>query len=99
MNLMYFILCYIKKENIADEVKIIMEYQINTYEKERPDYLLIYRNEIIILEFGNAFVRITVILSIFQNQFRTFPTFQLAKIKMPLKVVMGRHSYECHPNY
>lgn len=55
MNLMYFILCYIKKENIADEVKIIMEYQINTYEKERPDYLLIYRNEIIILEFGNAF--------------------------------------------
>ena len=31
-----------------------MEYRINTVEKERPYYLLIYRNEIIILEFGNA---------------------------------------------
>lgn len=54
MNLLYYILKYIENKNIREEMKIIMEYQINTLEKERPDYLLIYRNEIIILEFGNA---------------------------------------------
>lgn len=54
MNLMYYILSFINNQSIKNELKIIMEYRITTSEKERPDYLLIYRNEIIILEFGNA---------------------------------------------
>lgn len=54
MHLMYRILNDIKNQNIKNEMKIIQEYRIEARNKPRADYLLVYRNNIIILEFGKT---------------------------------------------
>lgn len=54
MYLMYQILIDINDSKIQNEMKIIMEYQIPSVSLQRIDYLLIFRNKILILEFTKA---------------------------------------------
>ena len=54
MYIMYNILNEINQQNIKDEMKILMEYRIPTPNKNRIDYVLIYRNNIFLLEFGKS---------------------------------------------
>lgn len=54
MYLMYQLLNEITNEKIKNEMKIIQEYRIDTLNKPRIDYLLTYRNDIILLEFGKS---------------------------------------------
>lgn len=54
MYLMYKILSQITDEKIKQDMKIIMEYVIPEPSKPRIDYMLVYRNSILLLEFSKA---------------------------------------------
>lgn len=57
MYLMYQLLNDITSENIKKEMKIIQEYRIDMPNKPRIDYLLVYRNDMILLEFGKSTIK------------------------------------------
>lgn len=54
MYLMYNLLDRINLLNIRNEMKIIQEYRIDAPNKPRIDYLLVFRNDLILLEFSKA---------------------------------------------
>lgn len=54
MHLMYKLLSKFNNELLKNELKIIQEYKIGTIENERPDYVLVFRNTIILLEFSKC---------------------------------------------
>ncbi|MBQ8374184.1 MAG: hypothetical protein IJX98_01250 [Clostridia bacterium] len=51
MNILYYVFEKIKDENLRDSIKILQEYCI-PYSNKRADYLLVYDNKILILEFS-----------------------------------------------
>lgn len=51
LNILYFVFDAIEDKNLKDHIKIIQEYSI-PYLNKRPDYLLIYDNKILIIEFS-----------------------------------------------
>ena len=54
MHLMYIMLNSFNNDDIKNNMIIIQEYQIETLNKPRIDYLLAYRNNIVLLEFGKS---------------------------------------------
>lgn len=56
MHLMHFIIKEVLEENFYynEEMKIIMEYLIPGNEKERVDYIIAFRNQLLLLEFSKA---------------------------------------------
>lgn len=54
MHFMFLILKQVKEEQIIEETNIILEYEIPIPSKPRIDYLLVYRNTIIIIEFSKT---------------------------------------------
>lgn len=51
LNILYYVFDNIKNEYLKDSIKIIQEYRI-PYTNKRADYLLIYDNKILIIEFS-----------------------------------------------
>lgn len=54
MHLMYILLNSLKNDEIKNNTIIIQEYQIEALNKPRIDYLLAYRNNIILIEFSKS---------------------------------------------
>jgi len=54
LNLMYFTLNKIEEDVLKNEIKIIMEYVIPDMTKERVDYVICFRDNLLFIEFSNA---------------------------------------------
>lgn len=54
LSIMYNVCCLIDDESIKKEMKIIMEYVIPELSKPRIDYILTFRNSMILIEFNKA---------------------------------------------
>jgi len=54
MSIMYQVIKNLYKNNFNNNITILMEYVIPNTEKQRIDYILTYKNQLLMIEFSNA---------------------------------------------